>query len=234
MRCLVIDDEQLARKLVSSYIEKTDGLELAGECKSAIDAIKLLQQSEIDLLFLDIQMPGLTGLEFLKSIKNIPLTIITTAYSEYAVEGFELDAVDYLLKPFNYDRFLKAIKKAESRANINTINSTVTSPPALAENQHINIKADHRIYKVKYEDLLYIEGLKEYVTFHTLNEKIVALDSLKSLELKLPGQFLRIHKSYIINLDKVNSVYGNLAEIGKLQIPIGKSYKEIAMKRIFD
>jgi len=228
MKCLVVDDEQLARKLVISYIDKHPDLELSGECKSAVDAIKFIQDNEVDIIFLDIQMPGLTGLDFAKTIKLNHSIIFTTAYTEYAVEGFALDAVDYLLKPFKYERFAEAVEKAKRRSK------NEAAPESEKDIEYIKVKADHRIYKINIEELNYIEGLKEYVSFYTSSEKIIVLDSLKRLENSLPSNFVRVHKSYIINISKVQSVYGNLAEIGKKQIPIGKSYKDAAMKKIFN
>lgn len=229
MKCLVVDDEQLGRKLVISYVEKHQDLLLVGECKSAVDAIKFLQETEVDLIFLDIQMPGLSGLDFMRSVKQLPSVVFTTAYSEYAVDGFELDAVDYLLKPFKYERFCESVERVKRR-----LEGGASRQNGLhTDKEFISVKADHRIYKIQLSELLYIEGLKEYVTFYTESGRVVVLESLKRLEEILPDDFMRVHKSYIVNLSKVKSVYGNLAEIGPKQIPIGKSYREQAMRRIF-
>ena len=232
IKCAIVDDEFLARKLLKDYVSKVPNLELVGDYDSPLKVSELIFQGHIDLLFLDIQMPDITGLEFLRSLDKQPAVIFTTAYKEFAMEGYELNIIDYLLKPFSFDRFLKAVMKA--------INIVSTQQPknlqAIEEdNYHENyiiIRADRKHYKINYEDLIFIEGQKAYVTFHSVgNKKITALASLKVLEEKLPAnQFIRIHKSYIVSIKKIRFLEGNLLEIADQNLPIGKNYKQMVNK----
>ncbi|WP_020532113.1 LytR/AlgR family response regulator transcription factor [Flexithrix dorotheae] len=241
IKCLIVDDEKLALTLLESYIQKIPQLELVDKCKNPMDAMQVLQEQEIDLMFLDIQMPGLTGIEFLQSLVHKPTVIFTTAYSEYAIEGYQLDVIDYLLKPFSFERFVKAVNKAIENIKLkkgSISNQTLSSDEMVknepAEITHIQIKADHKIYKLKLDDIIYIEGLKEYVSYYTATQRIIALESLKKLEETLPkSRFLRIHKSYIISTEKVKALEGNLLEIGDKKLPIGKTYKEHVVQTIF-
>ncbi|MFC2123776.1 LytR/AlgR family response regulator transcription factor [Bacteroidota bacterium] len=231
LKCLVVDDEQLARKLLSEYIDKVPFLDLIGECKNPLEAVGYLETEEIDLLFLDIQMPEITGIEFLKTMKHKPVVILTTAYSEYALEGYELDVTDYLVKPFSLERFLSAANKAR---DLIELKRKAEAGKVSYEDDYIMVHADHKIYRLKLNDIQYIEGLKEYISYFTANKRIIALESLKKLEEKLPSdKFLRIHKSYIVPIDKIKSVEGNQVEIGDKMIPIGRSYKDVVMKVLF-
>jgi len=238
IKCLVVDDEQLARKLITSYLEKLPYLELAGECKNAFEAMDALQKQEIDLMFLDIQMPDLTGLELLHSLNHKPVVIFTTAYQEYALEGFQLDVVDYMLKPVAFERFIKGVNKAVELIRLRKGNTGRPTKEkqivSSAVDEFINLKADHKIYKVRLKDILYVEGLREYVTFYTAGRKYIVLESLKKLEDSLPAPvFMRIHKSYIINTEHLVSLYGNQVQIGEGYVPIGKSYAEEVKRRLF-
>jgi DNA-binding LytR/AlgR family response regulator len=229
IRCVVIDDEALARKYLKDYISKVPFLEFLGDFNSPLKAYDLLEKGMIDLMFLDIQMPEITGLDFLRSLNHKPYVILTTAYKEYALEGYELDISDYLLKPFSFDRFLKAVNK---------VNSTILSKkkkeePTTSYNQtdfhddYIIIRADRKYYKINYDDLIFIEGQKAYVTFHSEGKKkITALASLRELEEKLPEKkFIRIHKSYIVSVKKIDALEGNMIEIAGEKLPVGKSFK---------
>jgi len=232
LRCLVVDDEQLARTLLAEYIQKVPFLEHVGECKNPIEAMDCLENQDIDVLFLDIQMPELTGIEFLKTLKKKPVVILTTAYSEYALEGYELDVTDYLVKPFSLERFIQAVNKANDLITIQRKAEGASIDPG---NTYLTVHADHKIYRLKLDEILYIEGLKEYVSYYTSDQRIIALESLKKLEETLPSdKFMRIHKSYIIPLDKVTSVVGNQVEIGNKLIPIGRSYRDLAFKLLLD
>jgi len=229
VRCLVIDDEALARKYLKEYIAKIPFLELVGDFNSPLKAYELLEKGMVDLMFLDIQMPDITGLDFLRSLNRKPYVILTTAYKEYALEGYELDITDYLLKPFSFDRFLKAINK------VNTLvrKQGEKEVPASDYNQtdfhedYIIIRADRKYYKINYDDLIFIEGQKAYVTFHSEGKKkVTALASLKELEEKLPEyKFIRIHKSYIVSVKKIDALEGNMIEIAGEKLPVGKSFK---------
>ena len=234
LKCLIVDDEHLARTLLTDYISKVPFLELTGVCKNAMEALAFLQQNKIDVLFLDINMPGFTGIELLKSTAVKPLVILTTAYAEYAVESYELQVFEYLLKPIKFARFVQAANKAKDyyflKDNI-TPGVAQESQIQSFKKKYLTVKADYKIYKLNFEELVYVEGMREYVTFHMTNKDVLALASLRSLEENLPpDQFIRIHKSYIVSIDKIDALEGNQIEIGSLQLPVGKSYKEKLMK----
>lgn len=230
MKCIIIDDEQLARNLVESYVEKIPFLELEGCYKSGIEALKPLKETDIDLIITDIQMPDLLGTELVKTLPKKTPVIFTTAYQEYALEGFELEAIDYLLKPFSFERFLKSVNKAKE---LYEIRNSKTEKPQF-KTDYLTVKADHKLYKVLYSDIKYIEGMREYVSFHISKGRITALMSLKSLEEKLPSnQFMRCHKSFIINKRIVSALDGNNLIVGEKSIPIGQSYKERVITEIF-
>jgi len=238
IRCAIIDDEYLARKYMKDYVAKIPYLELIGDFNSPMKVMEELQAGKIDLLLLDIQMPDISGLEFLKSLEARPYVILTTAYEEYALEGYELEVTDYLLKPFSFDRFLKATNKV-----YNAIQEK-TNKPAQPHTSHqqeaqtdfkdnyIIIRADRKLYKINYEDLVYIEGQKAYVTFHSENKKrITALASLKDLEEKLPSdRFIRIHKSYIVSIKKIDALEGNQLEVAGEKFPVGNHYRQEVAK----
>lgn len=232
IRCAIIDDEFLARQYLKDYISKIPLLELIGDYSSPLKALDLLKNNSVDLLFLDIQMPDISGLDFLKTLEKKPFIILTTAYKEYALEGYELNVTDYLLKPFSFERFLKAVNKV---ADIFEKNRHIESP---AEKQdviqsqlnknYLIIRADRKYYKINYDDLIYIEGQKAYVTFYTRRQQITALIALKELEKILPAdRFVRIHKSYIIAIHKIHALEGNSIEIANKNLPIGKSFRRI-------
>jgi two-component system, LytTR family, response regulator len=198
----------------------------------------MLNGEPVDLMFLDIQMPGLTGVEFLKSMKTRPLVIFTTAYPDYALEGYALDVVDYLLKPFSFERFVQAVSKA---AGLLALLSGQPAPPLTAGQgqlpagkDYILVKADYKIYRIRFDDILFIQSMREYVAYHTPKGRILSLNSLKSLEEELPGdRFLRIHKSYIVPVDKIDTLEGNMVHVGKEKLPIGASYREEVMGKVF-
>ena len=229
IRCIVIDDEALARKYLKEYISKVPFLELIGDFNSPLKAYELLEKGMVDLMFLDIEMPDIKGLDFLRSLNRKPFVILTTAYKEYALEGYELDIIDYLLKPFSFNRFLKAVNKV----NMIMLSIEKKEEPTSSYNQtdfhedYIVIRADRKYYKINYDDLIFVEGQKAYVTFHSEGKKnITALASLKELEEKLPEKkFIRIHKSYIVSVKKIDSLEGNMIEIAGEKLPVGKSFK---------
>jgi two-component system, LytTR family, response regulator len=223
IRCLLVDDEPLALDLLEGYVAKTPSLELAGRCSSAFQALEMLDKTEVDLIFLDIQMPGLSGLEFSRSLKDGPKVIFTTAFEQYALEGFKVDALDYLLKPISYPEFLNTINKAKrwfDHFEKASIPETRTS---------IFVKADYKLVQIEFNNILYIEGLKDYVKFCLEdNEKsVLSLMSMKSLEENLPdSKFMRVHRSFIVNLDKIKTIERNRIVFGKEFIPISENYKE--------
>lgn len=221
IRCLVVDDEPSAREILSSYIEDSPQLEMIGVCNDALEAMDFLSKHSVDLLFLDINMPHLSGISFLKSRTHLPAVIITTAYDEYALEGYELDVVDYLLKPFSFERFLKGVEKAEKRLS-----------PSSPDQNFLLVRSDKKTYKIPYTDILYIEALGDYVIIHTPTQKLTTYETLKKLEEQLaPHHFMRTHKSFLVSLDKAEYMEGNLLVIQGHKIPIGVSYKEKVVNR---
>ncbi len=241
-KVIIVDDEFLARKLLTGYVEKIDELELVATCGDAFEAMACLQKENIDIILLDIHMPEITGLELVRSLKHTPEVIFTTAYSEYAIDSYELGAIDYLLKPIAFPRFFqsvnKAIAKINSRRNFeeSVVNDNTDETPTQElsyARDFITIKADYKIYKVNHSDLIFIEGQQEYVTFHTATRRITALYSLKNLEQILPkDQFLRIHKSYIVSFHHIEDIEAGSVTVGGKKIPVGGSYREALMARL--
>lgn len=229
MNVIIVDDEPLALDILETYIEQFPEMKLVARCESAIEAKEILDNEKVDLMFLDIQMPEINGVNFLKSLDEPPLTIFCTAYPNFAVEGFELNAVDYLLKPVSLERFQKAINKVNEL--IPAKNDLGKSDLKSKDNTYFFVKADKKLIKVNYDDILYIEGLKDYVIIRTDQSKIITLQTMKSLEERLPtDSFIRIHRSFIVSVKKINAVVGNMIEIyekGQAKLlPIGKNYRE--------
>lgn len=225
IKTIIVDDEPLALDILETFIAKVPDLELVARCENAIEAGEALKDNEVDLMFLDIQMPQITGIEFLKSLQNPPCVVFTTAFPDYALEGFELNAVDYLLKPISTDRFLKAYNKVVEKLG------NKKSSEDESQDDFIYVKADKKLIKVKYEDIIYIEGLKDYVQIKHDTGRIITLQTMKALEAKLPSHiFKRIHRSYIINFNKLKAVDGNSIEViekGQVKnLPIGKNYRD--------
>lgn len=228
---LIVDDEPLAQDVLETHISKLPELNLIQKCSNALEANDALRNHNIDLIFLDIQMPQLTGIEFLRTLSNPPLVIFTTAYPNYAVEGFELNAVDYLLKPISLDRFVKGVNKAAEQLKIKKGNTVTASESTADATDYIFVKADKKLIKVNYADIVYIEGLKDYVIIRMENNRIVTLQTMKSLESKLPAHlFKRIHRSYIVGIEKINAVVGNMVEVTEKaqpkHLPVGKNYRD--------
>lgn len=228
---LIIDDEPLAENVIRQYAEKITSLLIVDSCNDAICAHKVLQEKEVDLMFLDINMPGLSGISFLKNLANPPLVIFTTAYSEYALEAFELNAVDYLKKPFSFERFCKAFFRAEELLQLKKSNKENTN---LAEAQDfLFIKSDKKNIKVKFSEIEYIEGLGDYIKIHLCDKKIVTNLSMKKIFSLLPEQnFYRIHKSFIVAIDKIELTEGNMIKVNHVKIPIGNNYRQDFMQFI--
>ena len=225
IKCLAIDDEPLALQQLAAYIHKIPFLNLVAECESALHALKIMDEQIVDLVFADINMPDLNGLDFVKSLDKKPLVIFTTAHSEYAIEGFKVDALDYLLKPFSFAEFSKAAAKAKKQFDL------LQNVPEKAEsnNQFLFIKSEYKMMRINFSDITYIEGMKEYVRIHLTTQKpVMTLLSMKMLEEKLPPEmFMRVHRSYIVNLQKINTVerFRILFE-DKVRIPVSENYKE--------
>jgi two-component system LytT family response regulator len=225
IRCVVIDDEPYARQLLTEFIGRLPNLTLEGSFSSALSALTMLGKKPIDVIFLDIQMPDISGIDFLKALEKRPAIIFTTAFSEYAIEGFELDVADYLLKPFDFGRFLKAVNKVTSRMEKDPIAKTSVDAGGRAQG-FIFVKDGNKLVRVELKDILFIKGSREYVTIHTKDKKIMSLQSMRNLEEELPREFIRIHNSYIINILSVSSITKQEVEIGDEIIPIGITYKK--------
>ncbi len=225
MKTIAIDDEPLALKLVVDYVNKTPYLELVGAFDNPLDAVEFLANQDAELIFVDIQMPDLTGIEFIRSLEEEHKIIFTTAYEKYAVEGFKLNAVDYLLKPFSYEEFLKAAGKARKLAEM----EASATPTIEANTQFLFLKSEYKIRRINFNDILYIEGLKDYIKVFTAGEDkpLLSLNSIKSLEQKLPEEkFMRVHRSYIVNLDKIETIERSRIVFGKIYIPVSDQYKD--------
>lgn len=236
IRCLVVDDEPLALDILADYIGKVPSLELVKATTNPIEALTIVQQDNIDLVFLDVQMPELTGIQFLKILNGRCQVILTTAYPQYALEGYDLDVVDYLLKPIAFDRFYKAVNKVllSSSAHSAPVPAAEPAPlPVAASNDFIFVKTEHKIQKIYLDDILYIEGLKDYISIFTPNERVITLQNMKKMEEVLPsGRFIRVHKSYIISLDKIESIERSRIFIADKIIPIGDTYRDHFFKLI--
>ncbi|WP_109851633.1 LytTR family DNA-binding domain-containing protein [Aquimarina sp. AU58] len=224
-RCLIIDDEKLARQLIENHIAKIDNFEVVFSCKSAIEAINILNSEHIDLLFLDVEMPVLLGTDFYKNLFQKPKVIFTTAYREYAVEGFELNAIDYLVKPITFSRFFKAIEKFLASQNHKT--EIQTSSETLQSKNYIFVTADRKQVKVQFDDILFVESVKNYIKIRTENKSLLVKFSISSFQEVLDARFLRVHRSFIINKDKITAYTKHDIEIGTIEIPIGEMYKNI-------
>lgn len=225
-KCAIVDDEALARELIESHLSEFSDFEIVAICKNAIEARKILQENQIDLLFLDIEMPVLKGTDFYQNLLNKPNVIFTTAHRNYAVEGFNLNAVDYLLKPITFERFFKAIEKfMDQRAP--KCSPPAPSPIPTPYNPYIFISKDRKQVKLSLETILFIESLKDYITIHTTTQKHTIKYSITAFTKLLDKRFLRIHRSFVINTDKVTAYTKQDIEIGKLEIPIGETYKKV-------
>jgi len=227
-KCIIVDDEPLAIDALEILIQKFSGLVIVDKCTDAIQAFEILQKKQIDLMFLDIQMPEITGLSFLKTLKNPPYVIFTTAYREYALEAFDLDVVDYLLKPISFERLMKAINKYYQLSGRST-------QPSLSEKpkEFITVRADRKNVKINLEDILYIESLKDYVRIFTSSESIITKSTISSLEEQLPSElFLRIHRSYIVSISKTKAFTQEFVEIDDKALPVGRNYRASVLIRL--
>jgi DNA-binding LytR/AlgR family response regulator len=229
LKCVIIDDEPIARKVLQEYISDIDWLELAGQAENPLRAMNLLNGNDIDILLLDINMPKINGIDFLKSSKCGASVIITTAYTEYAVESYGLDVLDYLVKPIGFDRFLKACNKAREASELKKLSK---EPPQKA-NDHFFIKSNNQIEKVFYHDLLYAEAMLNYVMLYTHTKKMMVYVTIKSLEEQLPSDlFIKVHKSFIVNIGKIKSIEGNVLDIGNEKIAISQGLREKVVNEI--
>jgi len=225
VRCLIVENEPLAARLLEKHIAQFSQLTLVGSAWNAFEAFDMLKQKPVDLIFLDIQMPGLTGIDFIKSMSNPPDVIFTTAYREYAVESYELDAVDYLLKPITIDRFFRAIQKYLQRVEPTPRQEPPVVNPDGEAPDHLYVNTNRKFVKIVFEEVLYIESLKDYIRIHTTDQAVITKEKISAFEAQLPDYFLRVHRSFIVNTRKVTAFTANDIEIGDREIPIGVSYK---------
>ncbi|MBL7731868.1 MAG: response regulator transcription factor [Chitinophagaceae bacterium] len=228
INCLIIDDEPLARKGLKEYVADVDFLQLAGEFDTPLKAAELISRGDVQLLFLDIEMPRITGLEFFRTLQQPPPVIFTTAYPQYALEGFEVNALDYLVKPISFDRFLKAALKAKEYYEVREKNVVEAAP-----SDFFFIKADSKLVKIFYDEILFIEALQNYVTIHTTDKKYMTYLTFRSVEEYLPAeQFIKVHKSYIVAASKIDSIEGNDILVGQRHIPVSRSQKDEVMEKL--
>lgn len=225
MKCLIVDDQPFARELAAKYVAEIPGLELMAACEGPISTLKVLQNQQVDLLLLDIEMPGLTGYELLKSLQHPPLVIVISGHAEFALEGYRWDIVDFILKPLSLEKLVMAVKRAKEK---------MTKKPALSEAEglrHFFIRQEHKMLKLRLSSILFIESYREYVHIHTKAQKYVIKKSLTALEAKLPpNEFKRVHRSFIVCLDSIDGWYGNVLQLENHEVPIGKSYRDDLLK----
>ncbi|HKJ41475.1 MAG TPA: response regulator transcription factor [Sunxiuqinia sp.] len=223
--CLIVDDEPIAIRVIKNHLAEFKNLKLVGKCSNAIEAIELLAKTNVDLIFLDIQMPQITGVDFLRNLNQPPKVIFTTAYRDYAIDAFELDVVDYLLKPISLLRFSKAINRFYQRMNEHPATTSAQETPGTNQD-HLFLKADKKRLKVFFQDILYLESFGDYLIVHTENDKITIKERISHMEAQLPAsKFLRVHRGYIVSLSKITALHPGMIEIGKHKIPIGRNYK---------
>jgi DNA-binding LytR/AlgR family response regulator len=226
LKCLIVDDEPIARRGLEEYVSEISLLQLVHSCESALKAANFLNTQPVDLILLDIQMPNVSGIEFLRGLKNPPMVIFTTAHSSYALEGYSLDVIDYLLKPISFDRFLKAVQKAHDY-------HVLKQPTKELESDYFFIKVNHQFEKVNYDEVLYVEAMQNYCIVHTSTRKLITYHTLSGLEKQLPpAQFLKIHKSFIVAIEKISALDSNELKIASATIPISRSLKDEVMKKV--
>jgi two-component system LytT family response regulator len=232
MNCIIIDDEPLAREGLADYVREIDFLHLIGTCENPVQLIKLLDQHPTDLLFLDIQMPKMNGLDFLKVVQNPPMIIVTTAFPSYALESFQLNVMDYLLKPITFDRFLKSVNKARDYYKLitNSLQANSRKEPPV---DYFFIKCGTKYEKIQFDDILYVEGMQNYISIYTRKGKFITMLLLKNLEENLDSKsFIRVHKSYIVSISKIEGIEGNNIYIQSYRIPISRNYREYVIERV--
>ncbi|QHV93845.1 LytR/AlgR family response regulator transcription factor [Spirosoma endbachense] len=233
LNCVIIDDEPLAREGLASYVREVDFLHLTDTCENPLELITLLDRQPTDLIFLDIQMPKMNGIDFLKIVENPPMVIITTAYPSFALEGFQLNVLDYLLKPITFDRFFKSANKAKEYHRLLTRSASANPQKVEANDDYFFIKCGNKYEKIVFDDILFAEGLQNYVTIYTTKSKYVTLLNLKNLEENLPSQsFIRVHKSFMVSTNKIESIEGNEIFIQTHRIPISRNYRDQVMAKV--
>jgi DNA-binding LytR/AlgR family response regulator len=226
IRCIIVEDEELAQEVIRRHLQQVPSFTLVGSFRSAAEALPVLEAGDVDLMFLDIRLPGMTGLQLLRSLKDPPLVILTTAYAEYALEGYELNVIDYLLKPISFDRFFKAVDKISSGRLFAQKPADMQRPLA----DHVFVKSGGKFFKVNFSEIVYIQGMRDYLKICTPDYNLLTLQTMSEMEKTLPaGSFIRVHRSYIVSISRIHSIYGNSIELGKETIPIGVQYRAAVM-----
>lgn len=227
--CIIIDDEPLAVQVIENHLKQVSEFELFGSFQNPVEAFEYLKNNTVDLIFSDIEMPLMNGIEFVKNLQNPPKVIFTTAYRNYAIESYELDVIDYLLKPISFSRFFKALQKYQSLSN-----GTQAAPPQeeTLANDHLYVNTNKKYVKVLFEDILYVESLKDYVRIHTVTERVITKTSLSDFVNKLPSHFLRVHRSFVVNKNKITAFTAQDIEIESIEIPMGSSYKTEVLEQL--
>ncbi|MBS1603300.1 MAG: response regulator transcription factor [Bacteroidetes bacterium] len=228
IKCIIVEDETLAQEVIRNHLAHFEQFELVGICRNAREAAETLKQQDVDLMFLDIRMPGMSGLHFLRSLTDPPLVVLTTAYAEYALESYDFNVIDYLLKPISLERFSRAVTRL-----LNGRLFPLTSKEPAAGSDHIFIRSNSKFFRVNFSEILYVEGMKDYLKVHTPEYTLITHQTMNELEKTLPPrQFIRVHRSYLVAVGHIRSIYGNSIELGKTTIPIGINYKESVMNLI--
>jgi len=237
IKCVIIDDEPLARECIANYVDQIDFLQLAGTGSNPLELTRIMDEQKVDLVFLDIQMPVLNGIDFLKMAQNMPMVIITTAYPSFALEGFQLDVLDYLVKPITFNRFFKAVGKAKDYQQLvmKSVAASNSATPRVPAEDYFFIKCDYKYERIYFDDILYIQGLQNYVTIYTRKGKYITLLCLKNVEENLDSKsFIRIHKSYIVSISKIEAVENNDIIIQSFRIPISRNYRDAVIERVIN
>lgn len=225
LKCIIVEDETLAQDVIKSHLSRIDRMELVGVFRTGPEAMEALQTLEVDVIFLDIRLPGMSGLHFLRGLTDPPLVVLTTAYAEYALESYEFNVIDYLLKPISFERFSKAVNKLLDGRLF-----TPSPGPSLPQGDHIFVKSNSKFFRVNFSEIVYVEGMKDYLKIHTPDYTLITHQTMNDLEKQLPPRlFIRVHRSYIVARNHIRAIYGNSIELGKVTIPIGVNYKEAVM-----
>ena len=229
IKCIIVEDETLAQDVIKSHLQRSGGLELVAVCRNAPEALEILSAREVDVMFLDIHLPGMTGLHFLRSLTDPPLVVLTTAHAEYALESYEFSVIDYLLKPISFERFSRAV----NRINDGRLFSAAGKEKNRSPGDHVFIRSGSKFFKVNFSEIVYVEGMRDYLKIHTPEYTLITHQTMNELEMTLPSrQFIRVHKSYIVAIAHIRTIYGNSVELGRTTLPIGISYKEKIMELI--
>ena len=234
LKCIIVEDETLAQDVIRNHLARIGGLELLGVFRTAPDALPLLENGEVDVMFLDIRLPGMSGIHFLQTLADPPLVVLTTAYAEYALESYEFNVIDYLLKPISFERFSKAVNKIlDGRLYPAPATPPTADHPIPPVGDHIFIKSNSKFFRVDFQEILYVQGMKDYLKIHTPDFTLVTHQTMNDLEKLLPARlFIRVHRSYLVAVRHIRTIYGNTIDLGKVSIPIGVNYKEAVMELV--